>query len=218
MNMGHAAGLGGFNEDDDDDDFVLEDAGFFGEPSACDAQRALNELGMHPSPPKARRYIDEDDIPFDLDQVLDMEEEQMQEEEIPSDIEEEIDDILESNGLLQEVSPLPASKGAPTPAQINLIANTAVSHIDDSIVKSSRDTSKTAQVATNLDYAEKSTASTSHHFSTPAPIADDIDDNIGLNGLPKYIASGTATATLLDGTMIRFARKRRMKGWKVSLS
>jgi hypothetical protein len=200
----------GLVEDDrHDDDFILEDAGFFGLPASSssqpfDAQRALNELGLQPSPPKARRYVveeDDEDMPFDLEHELEMEEQRLGdedtvqvEEEIPEDHMQDDEDVLESNGVLQ-ISATLAKEAPQMHASLPVVIN---KHILE---------------------APQPVASTSHiqaPLKSPAPVAEDIDTDLGMNGLPKYIPSGIATATLLDGSVIRFEKKRRMKGWKVS--
>lgn len=184
---------------DMEEDLVLEDAGFFGNlaSTSYDAQKALNELGLQPSPPKPSRYYNdfEDDIPFDLDQELAAEEQQYAEEVVPGDEELEVlgdeeveEETLQSNGLLQGPKPTTISPEYKSPPK---------------------------QVRTTEAVYNVQQASTSR-LRAPPPSEQTNDSNIGLNGLPKYIAAGTATATLLDGTQIRFEKKRRMKGWKVS--
>ncbi|UZJ55380.1 hypothetical protein CBS101457_004700 [Exobasidium rhododendri] len=187
---------------EDDDDFILEDAGFFGLSSSSsssssshhfDAQKALNDLGLQPSPLKAQRsgYMDEDDesIPFDLDRELEMEEEQAyEEEEVPDDVQDE-DEVLESNEILQRPLTSVNEDVRPPPARIE-------------------------QHLSKTHNSIASTSSSEDRMRPPHFAIEDADPMLGINGVPKYIPSGIATATLLNGSTIRFEKKRRMKGWK----
>lgn len=211
------------------EDFTGEDFAFLGMSSSSssqpfDAQMALNELGLQPSPPKARRYLDSDrdidddygdddddgndHIPFDLDRELEMEEEQrMEEEDVPDDLQDDEDDeILESNGILQRpattstkevLESLPPAREVLDSPPLDPVAKGKVNTVDSLPV-------------TSKSYAPIATR-------TPPLVVEGIDEDLGINGLPKYIPAGTATATLLDGSTIRFEKKRRMRGWKVSL-
>ena len=207
----HAFGLPSAPEDADED-IVLEDAGFFSGP--IEAQKALNELGLQPSPPKARRYMDEeDDMPFDLDRELEAEDEQVEEEENFSQLHngadgpEGVDAALESNGLLQpadECQPFSPVQHSHTVEPSSVAVPTALSREEEL----RREMVQQARVASTSRAPVTTTRSVD---------VEKEDEELGQNGLPKYIAAGTATATLLDGSTIRFEKKRRMKGWKVSV-
>jgi chromosome transmission fidelity protein 18 len=197
MSLHHGMGLGMHDEGD----FILEDAGFFGTSSSeqpSNSQEALNMLGLQPSPSKGRMFMEDDDgMPFDLDNILDMEEEQMEEQEMPD---EYLDDILESNGLLQTGPHSPPHALNKTSSEQSTV-KTMIPVIPPPLID-----------VDHLD--DQPRASTSRSAALTPILVEEADDQIGLNGLPKYIAAGITTATLLDGTIIRFEKKRRMKGWK----
>lgn len=209
----HAFGLPSAPEDADED-IILEDAGFFSGP--IEAQKALNELGLQPSPPKARRYMDEeDDMPFDLDRELEAEDEQEEEEENYSqsqhggDGPEGVDAALESNGLLHPTDECQPS----SPVQHSHTVEPSSVAVPATLSREEEDKLR-HEMAQQARVASTSRAPVT---TTRSVDVEKEDEELGQNGLPKYIAAGTATATLLDGSTIRFEKKRRMKGWKVSV-
>lgn len=203
--------------DDAEDDNALEDIGFFtlGKPEADEAQQALNELGLVPSPPRRPgdeheqgRYGNPDEVgnmPFDLDHELDLEEMDRREEEsqpTPYDLEkDDEDERLEGNGLLDEMSsPVrtpPDISGAEASVQASL------AHLRD---QASASTSKQPAIV-----------SSSVQRPQLVSVLEEEDDNLGINGLPKYIPAGVTHVALLDGSTACLEKRKRVAAWKVSI-
>ncbi|CDS00343.1 hypothetical protein [Sporisorium scitamineum] len=115
-------------------------------------------------------------------------------------------DLLESNGLLGDSS-LPSSQ--------NSIAQAQKSHsvTAEPFPTSAQASSRAIEALSALDMVE----------DVPTSVSRDNDVQAGPSrlpsraqpaGIPKYIPAGFVTATTMDGTIVRFERRKRMKGWK----
>lgn len=216
-------------------DDALEDMGFFDTSHPINAQQALNELGLNPSPPKGREQhpnflgldeqvtqvknihsTSESEYDFDLDKELEYEQEilahRSEDEHIADESDRGHDDgVLESNGILDGVECNSILEEESLPDLVSFPHHTRTPK------------SLEQNVPMNLSprpAISNHTAGPSRSSDAPwrneTPVEEDDDaDNMGLNGLPKYIPSGATSAILLDGTTVRFERRKRLKGWKV---
>lgn len=216
----------------DDDDF--QDLGFFNlkskSPETNGPQDALNELGLNPSPPRYSRVLSNDmqgshlfsednGEPFDFDRELELEEMLRQEEQsqpTPYDEEEEEfvmeafketerDDASNATDLLSSspiLTPPPITKKVAT-----------ITNAEEQQSRSSSSRSNIPQ----LPPRREPVIATSSRIAQPQPAlsAPELEEEeLGVNGLPKYIPAGLVHTILLDGTEVRFERRKRVTAWK----
>ena len=115
-------------------------------------------------------------------------------------------DFLESNGLLGGSS-LPSSQHsiAPAPKSYTLAA--------EPFSTSAQVSSRAIEALPSIDMpmqAPRPVSESSGHQAGPSRLPSRVQPA----GIPKYIPSGFLTATTMDGTVVRFERRKRMKGWK----
>lgn len=199
-------------------------------------QKALDELFRKPT--SFGSMLDDEgdgeEEPFDLDRMIEMEreeqeppedfvdeDEELRDEEPPEDeederapriggTEEEEEDegdggVLESNGFLD-------------PSSVKTRANDTT--------KSKPATPIRTMARQSVVMRGEASTSTARLARTEVVEVEDKEDEeeelerdrgpVGLNGIPKYLPVGLATATLLDGSVVRFEKRRMMKAYKVS--
>ncbi|CBQ73206.1 related to CTF18-Chromosome Transmission Fidelity factor [Sporisorium reilianum SRZ2] len=117
-----------------------------------------------------------------------------------------VSDFLESNGLLGGSS-LPSSQHSIAPLLKS--QNLTIEPFPTSAQASSR----AIEALSALDIVEEVPASASGSGDAQAGPSR-LPSRIQPAGIPKYIPAGFVSATTMDGTVVRFERRKRMKGWK----
>ena len=201
-----------------EEDDAFEDLGFFNlkskSPEANGPQDALNELGLNPSPPRYSHGIDnemqgshlfseDNGEPFDFDRELELEEMLRQEEQsqpTPYDDEEEEfvmeafqetekEDVNDASDALSS-SPLNTPSPPVTKTTTNNNDENEQSHSSSSITN-----------LPQLPSRRESVIATSSRVPLPQPVhaaLEPEDEELGANGLPKYIPAGLVHTILLD--------------------
>lgn len=217
-----------------EEDDAFEDLGFFNlkskSPEANGPQDALNELGLNPSPPRyshgihnemqeSHLFSEDNGEPFDFDRELELEEMLRQEEQSqPTPYDEEEEEFImeafqetekdDTNNASDVLSSSPLNTPSPPVTKCTTINN---AEKEQSCSSSSR---------TNLPQLpsrRESVIATSSRISLPQPARAALepeDEELGANGLPKYIPAGLVHTILLDGTEVRFERRKRVTAWK----
>ncbi|TKY89326.1 hypothetical protein EX895_001857 [Sporisorium graminicola] len=117
-----------------------------------------------------------------------------------------VSDLLESNGLLGDSS-LPSSQHSIAPAQ------KSHSLTAEPFPTSAQSSSRAIEALSALDAVGQSPATDLGSIEAQAGPSR-LPSRVRPAGIPKYIPAGFVAATTMDGTVVRFERRKRMKGWK----
>lgn len=219
-----------FGQDEDD---AFEDLGFFNlkrkSPEANGPQDALNELGLNPSPPRyshslgnemqeSQLFIEDSGEPFDLDRELELEEMQRQEEQSqpkPYDEEEEefIMEAFQENDKKNPEKDLLSSSPIHTPSPPPATKVATIVNAENYQSYSSSSRPNVPQVPPRREAVIATSSRIALPQSVPAALELE-EEELGANGLPKYIPAGLVYTILLDGTEVRFERRKRVSAWK----
>lgn len=218
-----------------EEDDAFENLGFFDlkrkSPEVNGPQDALNELGLNPSPPRFSHglgehmqglhlFSEDNGEPFDLDRELELEEMQRKEEQsqpTPYDQEDEEDFVMEAfqeaeKHVDDNISDLLSSSPIRTPPSYSK----NVASLDNAEKELSDSNSSRADIP-SIPPRRDTLIGTSSRIAlqdlAPARLEPEAEE-LGANGLPKYIPAGLVYTTLLDGTEVRFERKKRVSAWR----
>lgn len=117
-----------------------------------------------------------------------------------------VSDVLESNGLLG-ASSQPSSQHSVTPAQKPQQLS------DEASFTPAQGSSRAIEALAEMDTEVNDTDSVAGGSSARADPSR-LPSRAQPVGVPKYIPAGFLQATTMDGTLVRFERRKRMTGWK----